>query len=276
MKLSLAAASAAGLSLALAVGAAAQEVNSLGPGSAFERTLTTAGGTAEIVSTVGAGGALENDAPLPGGALQLVTPNDNAARAEVARSGNFGTVADIFTGDLSFTYSWFNEVGSGTTAAPALKLAIFDPTFAGDGFGQLIYEPYAQGNGSNTIVIPEGQWVTETITLTQGLFWDTGLFGTSNQAGGPPYQTLQAYLTDPQINQAGFAAATLVSVSIGLGSFNPGVSAFVDDVRIAGTALDGSFDFEVATAIPIPAALPLFATALGILGFAARRKAARA
>lgn len=232
------------------------------------------GGIVDILSTIGAGGNLENNAPLPGGALKLTTSASNASRAEVNLQGDFGRVGDLFDAGLSLTYSWFNEVGSGTTAAPALKLAIFDGSFAGDGFGQLIYEPYAQGNGANTIVIPENQWITETIAFDSGLFWDTGLFGTANQAGGPPYQTLQDYLTDADIDQAGFANAHLVAISIGLGSVNPSVSSFADDVRIGGTLLDADYDFEVA-AVPLPAALPLFGTGLFLMGIAGWRRRQR-
>lgn len=203
--------------------------------------------------------------------MRLQTPNDNNARAEIKREGNYGQVRDLFDGDLSLTYSWYNAPGSGTTAAPALKISIFNPTFTGDGFGQLIYEPYAQGSGLNTIVIPEDEWVTETISLTDGLFWDTSLLGTSNHAGGPPYQTLQAYLTDPEIDQAAFADSFVTSIAVGLGSFNPSVSSFTDNVKIAGTLLDGEFDFQAAV-VPLPAALPMAAAAFGVFGFIGWRR----
>ena len=64
----------------------------------------------------------------------------------------------------------------------------------------------------------------------------------------------------------------LLSVSIGLGTFNPNNIGYVDNVEISGTLADATYDFEAVTPVPVPAALPLLLAGLGGLGLAARRK----
>jgi len=226
---------------------------------------TTAGGTAEIVDLTGEGGNLENNAPLPTGALKMTTTvNDD--KVDVGRSVGDPTVSDIFNSDISVSYSLFKADTANEFAAPALKLGFFNGDFSGDGFVQLIFEPtwnIAGSEGTSTAV-PTGDWLTFDIGFDSGLFWNTGGFGQDNSFGGPPLQTLSDWLDD---FDSAFGDATLTSLGIGQGSFNPNTVAFIDGVNASfNNQQVASADFEV-TQVPIPATLFLMIS--GLLGLGA-------
>ncbi|EAQ01237.1 hypothetical protein OB2597_04515 [Pseudooceanicola batsensis HTCC2597] len=252
----------------------AVEINYLDGSQGWDKGPTNANGTAEIVDLTGEGGALENNAPQPTGAVKLTTDATNAGRAEVSLEGNFGLVSDLLNGGLTVQYSWYDTAGT-PVAAPSLKLAFDNPTYdagaGNDGYGQLIFEPYWQGPTNASITPTQGDWVTETINLNSGKFWNSGMFGVASSAGGPPNQTITewAALSDPA-----FLDANLVGISVGLGSYNPSETGYVDDIRISGTLLDGNYDFEATTpAIPLPASLPLLlAGSLALGGLRMRRR----
>jgi len=258
------------------VAGAATVVESFGGGSPWQQTLQAGNGSVGIEDLSGAGGNLENNAPLPTGAVGFETSNDNADRAEIAVNGNFGVVSDIFTDGLSFGYSVFKEATGENFGAPSMKLSFFngDVTASGDdrGFTQLIFEPNwnQPGLAGSSTAVPTGNWVDYSFDLNNGVLWSTQGFGTPNGAGGPPLLTLQEWL-DTEFNDD-FADATLFSVAIGLGTFNPNNSAYVDNVQISGTLADATYDFEAAAPIPLPAAGWLLLTAFGGLGVVARRR----
>jgi hypothetical protein len=248
-------------------------VTDLTPGSGWSDAVTTAGGSAAIVSLNGLGGNLENNAPDANGAVRLTTDGDTSTRAEAGIGGNFGIVSDIFGDDLSFTYTWYNSGDTGGPAAPSFKLAFYDINYAGDGYGQLIYEPYWQSaDGNSTITPVTNDWVTTTIDLGSGLFWNSGMFGIGSSAGGPPNRTLGEWLNafnaaDPN----GFAQASLVGVSVGMGTYNINEVGYFDQVGISGTLADAQYDFAAAQSeVPAPAPLALLLLGLAALGVRAR------
>ncbi len=254
----------------MAFGASAAPVVTAIDGSQGWTEQNTAAGDSEIVDLSGQGGNLENNQPLPTGAVRQTTTGANADKSTVKLSGDFGTVADIFDQNLGFGYSFYKSSGSGNaSAAPTLKLEFYNASYQGDGYGELIYEPYWQPNGTVNNPTPD-MWMTEVIDLDTGLFWTTGMFGQPNGAGGAPFVTLADWESS---FDAGFQGATLISVGIGIGSYNQDQLNYFDNVSISGTqGANGTYDFETPAAVPIPAGLPLLLTALGGVAALRRRK----
>jgi hypothetical protein len=228
----------------------------------------TAAGASQLVDLTGLGGALESGQPLPTGAVKQTTTADNADKSLVAYGANFGLVGDILT-DVSLSYSYYKSSGADNVfAAPTLKLAFYNPDYVGDGYGELIYEPSWQSGAS---IAPAADiWQTVTADFNTGLFWTTGMFGQLNSAGGPPLKTLAGWQA---AFDNGFDGANLVSVGIGIGSYNQGQLNYFDNVTISGTnGPNGTYDFEMPAAVPLPAGLPFLLCALGGLGLMRRRK----
>lgn len=230
------------------------------------------GGTAGIVDLTGAGGNLEANQSAPTGAVKLTTDATNAAKAEVGIRKDFGKVSAILNSSFDLSYSWYDT--GGAVAAPSIKLEFYDAGYAGDGYGQLVYEPYAQGATENSYITPTtGDWVTASIDLTIGRFWNTGMFGVGSSFAGPPNKTLSEWLTAFDV---GFGNASLIGISVGLGTYNPSETGYFDSVSILGTSADGSWNFEAPAPVPLPAGLPLLLGAFGGLALLRRRRKASA
>jgi hypothetical protein len=229
-----------------------------------------AGGAASTEDLTGLGGNLETDQPLPIGAALLTTGFSNDDKAEVGVTDSYGMTQDIFaTLELFYSYYKAGNPGQNASAAPSLRLAIYNPVCddvasGGDCYGQLVYEPYWNIAPPAAPPVPTDEWRDVAIDGDSGLFWWTGGFGQPNGAGGPPLRTLNDWLNVPSTDcirqppdkcfSSDFDDAYVVMVSIGVGTFNQGQIGYFDDVQIThqfGDGFDEWYDFEPAIGPPV-------------------------
>ncbi len=225
-------------------------------------------GVASVIDLSGIGGNLETSQPLPPGSALITTEFDNGDKAEVGILDDYGMPNDILA-SLNVAYSFFkaDNAGQNLSAAPAIKLTFLnpvcdDPASANDCFGTLVYEPTWNGPTSSSAtpvssLVATDSWTDVNIDQDNGLFWWTGGFGQPNTAGGPPINTLAGWLP---VFSSDFGDATLILVSIGVGTFNQGQIGYFDDVQINHTfaaGIDQRFDFgpapELPPIVPVPA-----------------------
>lgn len=257
--------------LAVPVAALAAPISDL-DNQPWVTSLTAADGTAEIVDLTGLGGNLENNAPLQTGAVRLQTGATNASRAEIQLlpDGGFGTVNDLFNSNLSFSYSMYKGNTGAAEPAPSFKMQFYNPAPVADpdGYMELVFEPYWNQPGSegSSSAVPVGDWIDYSVDFSNGLLWSTGGFGVTNSAGGPPLLTLEDWFST--LN-ADFGDANLFGISLGLGTYTPNQTGYVDNVSVNAGNYSKTFDFEVAAEVPAPASLPLLL--IGLLGMAAKR-----
>lgn len=251
--------------------------DTLTPG-VWEENDTRPGGATGIVDLTGAGGNLENDQPLPVAAAQLTTDFTDAAKAEIGVYNDYGLAGDIIeTLQLAYDFYKASNPGQNAFASPSLKLAFYNPTCvseasAGDCYGELVWEYYWQGAGDP----PLDTWTPVSINATTGDFWWSGGFGLPNGFGGPPLYTLQEFLDAASTD---FPGASLIRVSVGVGSYNQGQIGYFDNVSIvhgSGGGFDELYDFELGAQqagsdAPVPVlntwSILLMILALGFVGF---------
>lgn len=218
----------------------------LSPDGIWYESDVRTGGAAAIVDLTGTSGNLESNQPLPVGAAKITTDFTNAAKAEVAVNNNFGTVQSILgTWKVSYYYYKASNAGQNLTAAPSIKLTFFNPLClaSSDCYGTLVYEPSWNGlNAPSSSNPPLDTWKQEGADTYEGYFWWTGGFGQPNGAGG----TVKTFANWYAAFDTDFPGATLVSVSVGVGSYNQGQIGYFDNVAISGTNADATYDFEPA------------------------------
>jgi hypothetical protein len=217
------------------------------PGVWYEADMRY-GGSGGVVDLAGLGGTLEAGQPLPTGAARLTTPLMNTAKAEVGVANNFGVLGDIIN-TLRVGYSWHKATveGGNLNAAPSLKLTFYNPVCdqtsgaVPDCYATLVYEPYMNGFGN--FPAPD-VWQRSDLDANTGGWWTTGGFGHPNGLGGCGAATCPTLAQWFASSSPDFRQATLIDVRVGVGTYNPGQTGYFDDVTIAGTAADASYDFN--------------------------------
>jgi hypothetical protein len=205
-------------------------------GSWYQSALTT-GATTAIVDLSGGTGNLTTQQPLPPSAVHLTTDNTDAATAQVSVNDNFG-IASAIIPTIQLAYSYFKtfnaDPNSNTFAAPWLGLTFYNPINTQgdpDTLVTLVYEPY-WNPGPGLTVPPTGSWQTVQIDGALGLWWQDGGFGKTGSSGGPPLKTLEGWLTDPDGFNSDFDNAALISVTVGVGTYNRLQDDYFDAVKI--------------------------------------------
>ena len=232
-------------------------------------------GTASIVDLTGVGGNLETNLALPTGAALLTTTSANSDKAEVATYDNYGKATTVLS-SIGLSYDYYKtDTGVGPSTAPSIKLGLYSASGSGDNYGMLVYEPYWNG------AVPTDTWTTVTIDNTTGGggadntggWWWSGGFEIGNSFGGPPLRSLSEWITAFTNADADFADADLVSVSMGIGSYNPGQIDYFDNLTISGTSgLNTTYDFEAPAVVPVPGALLLGGLGAGLVGWMRRKQ----
>lgn len=239
------------------------------PGS-WSNAFPATPGSLGIVDLTGEGGNLENNITFGPGAARLETTSDGSSRSEVVlQTGggvDLGTVGDFITGG-SVSYDYYQQSGApNPNIAPAFKITVFDTTDVnGDGFASFIFEPVYNGG-----VGAFDTWHTIGFGGSEdgiGL-WHTGIYGD----GGFANQNDEYSLFDWNTIFGGtLFDAAIVAISVGIGSGTPDQLGYVDNINFTNGINTYMADFELAP-VPLPAALPLYATGLALFGVAGWRR----
>ncbi|OUR76126.1 hypothetical protein A9Q83_15025 [Alphaproteobacteria bacterium 46_93_T64] len=234
-----------------------------------------AGGTAEIVDLTGLGGNLETNQPLPTGVAKLTTGASNSDKAEVSiirDGGHYGTIGDFLTGGmLSYDYHKQGAGDLNPSATAAIKFTVLDlNTTQSDGYTTFVFEPtWNLGTPGTSVVTPTDTWTQGTVTGSAGILWHTGLYGAGNLAGnGSNGNTLSDWVG---VFGDDLLDAFIVGISVGVGTYNQGQTAFFDNVKYLNGAVDLAYDFQPSV-VPLPAALPLYGAGLAVMGLVGLRK----
>lgn len=240
---------------------------------------SSAVGTPEIVDLTGAGGNLENNAPAGKGAVKLDTTG-GVAKSEVAftsprffddnnaGAASLGTIGDLVNNPgATLSYDYYQTSGApNPNIAPAFKFLVKDLTdVQGDGYATFIFEPFYLTNSEP----PKDTWTTQVLSLTDGFFWNTGIYG---QSGIVYDKTLTDWIAlfDGLFGPT-FLDADILAISFGIGSGTDDQVGYFDNVQFNNGNFSLAYDFEVA-AVPLPAAFPLYASGLALMGLAGWRR----
>jgi len=229
------------------------------------RPANLTGATADIVTLqveVDGGKNLSLSSGSPGGitsALRLHTRLlVNEDKAEVGVYFNDTNDGGLFNGMLfkdmvangiRFEYSFFkaNVTGGNKEAAPAIKLGLRSPSTGNSTI--FVWEPY---NGQvNFNFLPENVWVSIVVLNTTGKSnvppIESDGIGWRNTNWLPkPWDlaTLANWVTHLNTTMPNALADAIVNdVSIGVGSYNPGVTSYVNSLRIAVGDYDWKWTF---------------------------------
>lgn len=245
--------------------------------------ITTQNGNASIGITglSGQGGNLENNAPGgAGGAFHFQTHFDNSDKATITTYSSFGNAVSVLQ-NLSISYSYYKATVSGGNAyaAPAIRLTIESSSGTGDNYGQLVYEPYWNISNSATQT-PLDTWQTIDIDSSTGGgdgdiiggWWWTGGFEIDNGAGGPPLRSLDEWVSAFLAADMDFLTGEVTAISIGVGSYNQGVEAYVDTITYS---IDGGSNASFSVSpVPEPSSFAMILSA-AIAGLVLTRRPPR-
>ncbi|MCO8276499.1 hypothetical protein M1L60_38570 [Actinoplanes sp. TRM 88003] len=144
---------------------------------------------------------------------------------KVSWRDNFWPVAANTVNELSYETVKLDKAGAGVNDAALPAYHIFVKTPAGE--GTLVYEPYWYLMKLGLPGNPQRGLRTEWDVL-QGKLWtpSTTINGLAKTAGGEPLKTFAEVVADnPKM--------TVTGIGFGLGTYNPGTTAIVDDQRFA-------------------------------------------
>jgi hypothetical protein len=170
---------------------------------------------------------------------------------------SYSTYATLNNGQQ---FPYFGLMIATTGSGPADDILFFEPPYqqAGTGNPNALNQPATQLNTWQTWNALGGSW------------WDNN----ANYTGGTGAGTFADFL-------ALFPNAVIVNADDGLGGvrFNVGFASnndqfngYVDNFTIGVLGNNTTYDFEASIATPVPAALPLFASGLGMMGLLGWRR----
>jgi len=231
-----------------------REISATADPDAWVVSAQAGDGVTGLIDLTPLGGALDSGQPggaAPGGTNPgvafLSTGSSNADRAELGTFQDFGLASSVFA-DVDLSYNFYKEPGAAPAPAPSLKLDVFNPSAVGDGYGQLIFEPYWQGSNP-----AEGSWVSVAIDENTGAggtgsggWWWSGGFGEPSGGGGPPIRSLAEWDALFATSAASdYSGAHVTGIRVGLGTFNPDQLGYFDDVSFTSGAFDVTYSFAV-------------------------------
>lgn len=166
-----------------------------------------------------------------GNVLQLTTTADNDSRVRWTNDDlNFDL--DTFTG-ISYDSKQVSAIDT-VNGNATMRLSIdLDGNLLTADAEEITYEPYyniAAHNDLNEASIVPNTWQTWQTILAKGKFWGNGGFLGTTPFGG-------AYATNVTLAQvlAAYPNAKVVSISLGMGTYNPGQVILVDNLMINGS-----------------------------------------
>lgn len=209
------------------------------PAFAATTTVVTPGNTQGWYSAdTRAGGQINfvDDATshYPSGALQLVTDNTNEAKAQYLK--NVNTSLSNVT-NLSYYTKY--------VAGPAIADSTFQVVVylnGTSGFTTFVYEPYWNGT-----VNMSGVWQNWNVNASDAKLWSSktvnigGSCSVVSGVGGPPFYSLDWIRTN-------CPDAIVLSVGVGVGSYNPNYNVETDGVVFNDT----TYDFEASAPLVSP------------------------
>jgi len=215
----------------------------------------------------------------------LASPGTQALRQQTVTSSSKAQIGYLPTGGygsgittFSLEYTWH---ATNLADSPSFKLLIdtsdtnLSSTTANDRGENLfdkilVFEPYEPLNGQNI----EDEWVTTQIDLNTGTWWVVDLDGSAaaNTGIGGDRRTLADWYNTSGSSSvaAELSTGTIVGVQLGLGSGNPGVDSYVDELDYTINSTSESFNFGVGV-VPEPTSAVLLLGAAGLLALRRRR-----
>ena len=159
--------------------------------------------------------------------------------------------------------------GSQAQAAVTAYEILFSATQGSDGAGRFIYDDTPGAERLSDITIQFGSSLNITIlTITYPPPYDNDEFYLFRSLSNPDSPFSTSYSLRPEV----IVGADLIITFQSGGSFNPSVYSILEKNTAGSTyAPAGAGTFQIS-AVPIPAALPLFGSALGLLGFIGWKK----
>lgn len=227
--------------------------------------------------------------PLGTGSAELKTDNSvsTVTGQELRNTGYAGTRLDAITALTYWAYDVSNNGNLVTNQFPYLTVSVSTTGgLVADDY--IAFEPpYQSPPTHNAAITDQAAPAFDTWQM-----WDAlagGWWSQNGNAGCNPGSSvcplsdyLAAFPNATLANETTGGGATLGAIRLAVG-YTSGpldvLEGYVDALTIGINGVDTTYDFEAGAPVPLPSALPLFATglgALGYLGWRRKRKAAAA